>query len=78
MSRARAILAFVFSGGLLVFLSPYLIYEALIKKLPWPVPVIAIPIYALLSYGALRRFWPHVLGTSATMTYRGSDRDEPK
>jgi hypothetical protein len=35
MNRRRATLGFIFSGGLLIFLSPYLIHDALIKHLPW-------------------------------------------
>jgi hypothetical protein len=62
MIPIRAILGFVFTGGLLVCLSPFLIHEASVKHLPWSVPMIVIPIYAALSYGAykrlLRRFHP--------------------
>jgi hypothetical protein len=39
MNRLRATFGFIFSGGLLTFLSPYLIHEAAIKKLPWSVPM---------------------------------------
>ena len=62
MHRFRAALAFVFSGGLLIFASPYVIREAYNKRLPWSVPLIAVPIYALLSYGAFKVFWPRIVG----------------
>jgi hypothetical protein len=68
MNRLRASLAFVFTGGLLIFLSPYFIYEAAMKRLPWIVPVIVIPIYAVLSYGAFKAFWPHIIGKPGTTT----------
>jgi len=68
MNRLRASLAFVFSGGLLIFLSPYLVYKAVIKDLPWVVPMIVIPIYAVLSYGAFKAFWPHIIGKSKQPT----------
>jgi hypothetical protein len=66
MNRLRATFAFIFSGGLLIFNSPYLIHEAAIKHLPWSVPMIVIPIYALLSYGAFRLFWPRIIGRTGT------------
>jgi len=66
MNRLRATLGFIFSGGWLVFLSPYLIHEAVIKHLPWSVPMIAIPIYAVLSCGAFKLFWPHIIGKAGT------------
>jgi len=56
MNRLRASLAFVFTGGLLIFLSPYFIYQPVMKRLPWAVPMIVIPIYAVLSYGAAGSF----------------------
>jgi hypothetical protein len=68
MNRPRAAFAFIISGGLLIFLSPYLIHEAMVKHLPWTVPIIAIPIYAVLSYGAYRRFWPYIFGKARTNT----------
>ncbi len=74
MNRLRASLAFVFTGGLLIFLSPYFIYEAVVKHLPWAVPMIVIPIYAVLSYGAFKTFWPHIIGRSGTAT---QEKDEP-
>jgi len=60
MSRFRAILAFVFSGGLLIFASPYFIYQAAVKRLPWSVPLVVIPLYVLLSYGAFKVYWPRI------------------
>jgi len=74
MNRLSAALAFIFTGGLLIFLSPYLVYEAVIKYLPWAVPIIVIPIYAVLSYGAFKTFWPHIIGKSGTTT---QEEDEP-
>jgi hypothetical protein len=68
MNRLRASLAFVFTGGLLIFLCPYFIYEAVMKRLPWTVPMIVIPIYAVLSYGAFKAFWPHIIGKPGTTT----------
>jgi hypothetical protein len=56
MNRARAVFGFISFGGLLIFLSPYVIYEAAVKRLPWSVPIIVIPIYAVLSYGAFKLF----------------------
>jgi hypothetical protein len=66
MSRLQAMFGFIFAGGLLIFLSPYLIHEAAIKHLPWSVPIIVIPIYAVLSYGAFKRFWPRIIGKGGT------------
>jgi hypothetical protein len=74
MNRLRATFGFIIFGGLLIFLSPYLIHEAVIKDLPWSVPMIAIPIYAVLSYGAFKRFWPHIIGKAGTTP---PDKDEP-
>lgn len=56
MNRIRALFSFIVSGGLLILLAPYLVYEATTKQLPWSVAVIAIPIYALLSYGAFKLY----------------------
>jgi hypothetical protein len=56
MNRLRATFSFVISGGLLVLLAPYLIHEAVIKHLPWSVPTIVIPMYAVLSYSAFKVF----------------------
>jgi hypothetical protein len=66
MNRARAVFGFIVFGGLLIFLSPYFIYEAVVKHLPWSVPIIVIPIYAVLSYGAFKLFWPHIIGKPRT------------
>jgi hypothetical protein len=66
MNRARAVLGFIFFGGLLIFLSPYFIREAAVKHLPWSVPLIVIPIYAVLSYGAFKSFWPRIVGKRRT------------
>jgi len=60
MNRARAMFSFIISGGLLIFLAPYLVYEATTKQLPWSVAVIAIPFYALLSYGAFKLYWQRI------------------
>ena len=62
MNRARTVFRFISFGGLLIFVSPYLIHEAAVKHLPWSVPIIVIPIYAVLSYGAFKLFWPHIVG----------------
>jgi hypothetical protein len=74
MNRLRATFGFIFSGGLLIFLSPYLIYEAAIKNPPWSVPMIVIPIYAGLSYGTFKLFSPHIIGNAGTTT---QEKDEP-
>lgn len=66
MNRLRAILSFVYGGGLLIFASPYLIHEAAKKNIPWSVAIIAIPMYALLSYGGFKLFWPHIIGRAGT------------
>jgi hypothetical protein len=73
--RPLPVLAFIFAGGLLIFLSPYPVYEAVIKHLPWTVPMIVIPIYAVLSYGAFKTFWPHIIGRPGT---NSQGKDEPK
>jgi|HubBroStandDraft_6_1064221.scaffolds.fasta_scaffold800203_2 hypothetical protein len=75
MNRPRAVLAFIFAGGLLIFLSPYFIYEAVIKHLPWTVPMIVIPLYAVLSYGAFKTFWPHIIGRAGTTTQKKGEPD---
>ena len=72
MNRLRATLSFIFSGGLLIFLAPYFIREAVNKHLPWSVPIFVIPIYAVLSYAAFRLFWPRIIGKSGTT----QDKDE--
>lgn len=74
MNRPLAVLAFIVSGGLLIFLSPYFIHEAVVKHLPWTVPTIVIPIYAVLSYTAFKRFWPHIIGKGETTT---AEKDAP-
>jgi hypothetical protein len=74
MSRSRAVFGFISVGGLLVFLSPYLIHEAIVKHFPWSVAIIVIPAYAVLSYGALKLFWPRIIGKSQT----GSGQDPQK
>jgi hypothetical protein len=74
MNRARAVFGFISFGGLLIFLSPYVIYEAAVKRLPWSVPIIVIPIYAVLSYGAFKLFWPHIVRKPR----RGIGQDLPK
>jgi hypothetical protein len=70
MKRLRAMFAFISCGGLLIFLSPYLIHEAVIKHLSWSVPMIVIPMYALLSYGAFKLFRPHIIGRTGTTTFK--------
>jgi hypothetical protein len=77
MHRLRATLAFVFFGGLLIFNSPYVIREAYNKHLPWSVPLIVIPLYALLSYGAFKRFWPHIIGARKA-AQQNKNLDEPQ
>lgn len=66
MNRARAVFGFISGGGLLIFLSPYLIHEAAVKHIPWPVPIIVIPISAVLSYAAFKLFWPRIIGKTQT------------
>lgn len=64
--RLRAIFSFVSGGGLLIFASPYVIHEASKKNIPWSVAIIVIPMYALLSYGGFKLFWPHIIGRAGT------------
>jgi hypothetical protein len=33
-----------------------------VKKLPWPLAIFPIPVYALLSYGAYKAFWQSIVG----------------
>jgi drug/metabolite transporter (DMT)-like permease len=70
MNRPRAIFAFVSGGGLLIFLSPYVIHEAAIKQIPWSVAIIVIPMYAVLSYGGFKLFWPHIVGRAGTSSQK--------
>lgn len=74
MNRARAIFGFISFGGLLIFLVPYLIHEAAVKQVPWSLPIIATPIYAVLSYGAFKVFWPRIIGKTRT----GNEQDLKK
>jgi hypothetical protein len=74
MNRARAVFGFISFGGLLIFFSPYFIHEAAVKHLPWSVLIIVIPIYAVLSYGAFKLFWPHIIGKPRTGI--GQDRQK--
>jgi hypothetical protein len=74
MNRARAVFGFIAFGGLLIFASPHVIHEAVVKHLPWSVPIIVIPIYAVLSYGAFKLFWPYIVGK----TRAGSGKDLQK
>ena len=60
MNRFRAILGFVFGGGLLIFLAPYVVYKTFTDHLPWYLPVIVISMYALLSYSAFKVYWPRI------------------
>jgi len=53
-------LGFIFSGGSLIFASPYLIYEAAAKRLPWSLAIIAIPFYLLVFYGVFKVYWPRI------------------
>jgi hypothetical protein len=71
-------LGFIFCGGLLIFHSPYLIYEAAVKRLPWSVAIIAIPFYALLSYGAFKVYWPRIINRTGTSARRGTTPGERK
>jgi hypothetical protein len=64
-TRFRALFSFISGGGLLILLAPYLIHEAATKHLPWSVPIIVIPISAVLSYGAYKLFWSHIVGRIA-------------
>ncbi len=66
MNRLGAIFSFVSGGGLLIFASPYVIHEAAKKNIPWSVAIIVIPMYALLSYGGFKVFWPHIIGRAGT------------
>src|SRR5882724_1070310 len=61
MTRYRAIVGFIISGGLLIVPSPYVIDMAITETVPWSVPIIVIPLYAVLSYGAFRMFWPFIV-----------------
>jgi len=74
MNRARAVFCFISFGGLLIFLSPYVTHEAMVKHLPWSVPIIVIPLYAMLSYSAFKSYWPHIIGKPR----RGSGQDDQK
>jgi hypothetical protein len=74
ISRLRAIFAFVFGGGLLIFLSPYIIHEAAIKHIPWSVPIIVIPMYAVLSYGGFKQYWPHIIGRTGTTSQKDPNK----
>ena len=76
MNRLRAIFGFIFCGGLLIFVSPYLVREAAIKQLPWSIPIIVIPLYALLSYGAFKRFWPRIIGRNEMPTLSKNSHDK--
>jgi len=78
MNRFRALLSFVFSGGLLIFLSPYLIHRAATKHLPWSFPIVVIPIYAVLSYGAFKVFWPHIVRGAGPTSQQKNDLNEHK
>ena len=60
MNRVRIMLGFIFSGGSLIFASPYLIYEAAAKRLPWSLAIIAIPFYLLVFYGVFKVYWPRI------------------
>jgi hypothetical protein len=61
MSRRRAIFTFITCGGLLILSAPHVIHLAVIKTIPWSVPIIVVPIYAFLSYAAFRVCWPHIV-----------------
>ena len=61
-TRFRALFFFISSGGSLLLLAPSLIHEAAIKGVPWFIPIIVIPLYAIISYGAYKRFWPGIAG----------------
>jgi hypothetical protein len=78
MKRVRAMFSFIVGGGLLIFLAPYLIYEAATKRLPWAVSVIAIPIYALLSYGAFKVHWRRIVSREGKSADGGSRPGEQK
>jgi hypothetical protein len=58
MSRARAVFHFYILGGLLIFLAPYLVYEAATKQIPSLVAIISIPGYAVISYIVFKAYWP--------------------
>ena len=78
MNRIRAMFAFIAGGGLLIFLAPYFIYESATKRLPWAVTVIVIPMYALLSYGAFKLFWPRIVSRAGKSAHGGSTPGEQK
>jgi hypothetical protein len=80
MKRLRALLIFIFSGGLLIFASPHFIHEAAVKQLPWSVPIIVIPIYALLSYGAFKVYWPRIIekAEKPNKAIPGSESEAPR
>ena len=78
MTHVRAMFSFIASGGLLMFLAPYLIYEVATKRLPWAVTVIAIPFYALLSYSAFKLLWPRIVSRAGKSAHGGSTPGEKK
>jgi hypothetical protein len=57
-----------------IVIPSYLIHEAVIKHLPWPVPMIVIPIYPMLLYGAFKLLWPRIMGKARTNT---QEKDNP-
>ena len=78
MNRLRATFGFIFFGGLLIFASPYLVREAALKHLPWSIPIIVIPLYALVSYGAFKRFWPRIIGRDGMPTLPKHNHDKSR
>jgi hypothetical protein len=63
MNRSRAIRYLVLFGIAWLGSIPWLIYLAASQQVPWWVPVVCAPIYALLFYGVWKTFWPHVRKT---------------
>ena len=41
-------------------------------------PIIVIPIYAVLSYGAFKLYWPRIIGRGGTPTQPKNNLDEKR
>ena len=42
------------------------------------VPIVVIPIYAVLSYGAFKVFWPHIVRGAGPTSQQKNDLNEHK
>jgi hypothetical protein len=78
MNRLRAIFALISGGGLLIFLAPYVIHEAVIKHLRWSVAIIAVPMYAVLSYAGFKVFWARIMGRPVVTSFHSKDPAKTK